>query len=400
MKCIRCDKDCTYPQRSNRICPNCQGEFAFEPRDDDPISDAGYQSAINAISGQGKISWLSGHLYYEVARRLRKMPPPWGLVLLMPMLSFGLFTAFRYFDAEYMLLLVGAFLTSALAFMLLIVRLRGIRFGINETKFDEMFVHWCRVHGTPAGYVAPPERKLIVQRELESDLADYSFERAVICERADMVACLLANQFHFENSCAILSINGYPEVAFETVRQMLKSNSGLRVYVLHDATVVGCQVAEKLRRSPDWFQGLMVYITDLGLRPVHVGSAHAGLLSDGEINLDHESTGLDRKEVAWLRRHSLPLVALRPGDMLRRLFAAIQKDTPAPDTDPASVGADTYPYPLMIPMMIGSDTPDRQAGDHVPTPVIGDGPVVTVDSTMFNADATVTGAVGGADTFG
>ena len=33
---------------------------------------------------------------------------------------------------------------------------------------------------------------------------------------------LLANNFHFENNCAILSIEGYPPNVFETVRAMLK----------------------------------------------------------------------------------------------------------------------------------------------------------------------------------
>ena len=53
MKCIRCQQDCTYPQRKKKLCPNCKGEFAFEPRDGEMFSDADVRSASRvAVLGQ------------------------------------------------------------------------------------------------------------------------------------------------------------------------------------------------------------------------------------------------------------------------------------------------------------------------------------------------------------
>ena len=79
--------------------------------------------------------------------------------------------------------------------------------------------------------------------KLEPDVADYSFDRAVICDRARTVDLLLANNFHFENNCAVLSVEGYPQRVFETVRTMLKRNPQLRL------TIAGCSVnAETVRQ--------------------------------------------------------------------------------------------------------------------------------------------------------
>ena len=54
------------------------------------------------------------------------------------------------------------------------------------------------------------------KRTFDSDIADYSFDRAVICDRARTADLLIANNFHFENNCAVLSVDGYPPHAFET----------------------------------------------------------------------------------------------------------------------------------------------------------------------------------------
>ena len=91
-------------------------------------------------------------------------------------------------------------------------------------KFAKLWERWCTTHGNPAGVierqfargVTPPLRPATS----EADLGDYSFDRAVICDRARTVDLLVANNFHFENNCAILSIDGYPEGPFATIRAM------------------------------------------------------------------------------------------------------------------------------------------------------------------------------------
>ncbi|WP_198007661.1 hypothetical protein [Dactylococcopsis salina] len=40
------------------------------------------------------------------------------------------------------------------------------------------------------------------------------FDRAVICDRSEIARFLIANDFNFENNCAVLSVAGYPKNIF------------------------------------------------------------------------------------------------------------------------------------------------------------------------------------------
>jgi hypothetical protein len=110
------------------------------------------------------------------------------------------------------------------------------------------------------------------KRTFDSDIADYSFDRAVICDRARTADLLIANNFHFENNCAVLSVDGYPEPLFDTVRAMLKRNPKLHVFALHDSSPAGCRLAHRLRTNPEWFAG-QGKVTDVGLRPSQAGAS-------------------------------------------------------------------------------------------------------------------------------
>src|SRR5262249_59661346 len=123
---------------------------------------------------------------------------------------------------------------------------------LDRTRFDRLWNHWQEVYGKPDGVIVrfqTPSKPPAV----EPDLGDYSFDRAVICDRARTVDLLLANNFHFENNCAVLSIDGYPKGPFETVRAMLKRNPRLQVFALHDASFAGCALAHRLANDTAWF---------------------------------------------------------------------------------------------------------------------------------------------------
>ena len=70
MICIRCHTDSKKKERVNRRCPSCHGEFAFEAGE--PFTDRAFQSAIDAVSADGRIKWGVEHLHYELCRRLRR----------------------------------------------------------------------------------------------------------------------------------------------------------------------------------------------------------------------------------------------------------------------------------------------------------------------------------------
>lgn len=107
-------------------------------------------------------------------------------------------------------------------------------------------------------------------RELNPEITNYSFDRAVICDRSEIARFLIANNFHFENNCAVLSVSGYPKDIFSTVLEMLKNNPNLKVYALHNCNPRGVQLNHHLATSPNWFKDETVNIYDVGILPRQV----------------------------------------------------------------------------------------------------------------------------------
>ena len=401
MKCIRCQQDCTYPQRKKKLCPNCKGEFAFEPRDGEMFSDAAFLASIQSVSEHGKLKWNYDHLYYELCRRKRPKRATFTAVIVLTFVTvvFLILTASFSVTNEVALcvFLTLTMFTSLILAICLLTRMRSKTVTISHKKFDKMFRRWSETHGIPDGLIPPPDlARREPTRELESDLADYSFDRAVICDRPETVAFLLANQFHFENNCAILTFDGYPPGPFETVREMLKRNPDLRVYVLHDATIPGCMLAQRLLDDPLWFGEHTVKIIDVGLRPAHATDYFDGLMLPRSGARADDVEGIRENEIEFLNRYVMRIETIRPAHIIKRLFLAINR---AESNETTEVGAGTSTggyFPILIPLS-GTDTTEQ------PPPKTGGGETtITYDSSSFNPDtpATDTGGGGGADSFG
>ncbi len=330
MKCVSCGRDSNYPDRANRICPGCRKEFAFETRQGDPFTDVAFKNAIDAVSSKGKLRWGVENLYYELARKKRSKLKSAGPGCLVPVVFVAIVSVVGFATHKPGLGIVA----GLVAFIALLALLYGWTHpvglvALEPAKFDELWKRWVHVHGLPGGVIVrPPKRE---HKPREADLPDYSFDRAVICDRARTVDLLLANNFHFENNCAILSITGYPEGPFETVRAMLKRNPRLEVFALHDATPFGCHMAHRLAIDPAWFHG-QVPVIDVGLRPAHAAPFN-GLIRKSEVPHVRTGEGIDAKEAEWLSKYALELAAIRPEQTMKRLFRALaRKDDRGTDT--------------------------------------------------------------------
>jgi hypothetical protein len=259
MKCVNCGKDSNYKDRTGKQCPHCKKAFAFEPKDGDKVTDMMFKNAIVAVSGEGRIRWGVEHLYYEVCRRKRGKAAPLGCVLFclvafsvcMVMLCSGIFGEAKKPNPAFFF---GSFISFIFLLATTATRFRSKFVVLQRDEFNRYWTRWTTVMGKPAGLIERmPEPQL--PPDLEADISDYSFDRAVICDRARTVDLLVANNFHFENNCAILSFDGYPKGVFGTIRTMLKKNPKLQVFVLHDATLGGCNLAQRLITDPNWFGG-------------------------------------------------------------------------------------------------------------------------------------------------
>jgi hypothetical protein len=359
MKCLRCGADPKFPERRNRVCPKCQGKFAFEPREGDLLTDLAFQAAIARVSADGRVHWGVEHLYYEVCRRQNRRSSASAV-------GFGFFAGAAVvlavllvvFGQGFWALLPG--LAAVVAALCALSLHRGApgrtrHVPVSREKFNQMWRRWLAVHGQPRALIVRPEPPPEPSRPREPDIGDYSFDRAVICDRARTVDLLLANNFHFENNCAVLAVDGYPPGPFETVRTMLKRNPRLQVFALHDASFAGCLLARRLVTDPAWFQG-QVPVVDVGLRPAHA-APFDGLLMESSV-LEPElqalaAEALTADERAWLAQHTLELAAIRPEQVIKRLFRAMNRE---PD-DAAELDAIIFDYEAF-----SSDAADSDGG--------------------------------------
>jgi hypothetical protein len=130
-----------------------------------------------------------------------------------------------------------------------------------------------------------------------------------VCDRPEIAQFLIANNFHFENNCAVLSITGYPQSIFDTTMEMLRRNPDLKVYALHDCTPRGIGLADHLHTSPNWFSDSSAIIIDIGILPRQILAA-----GDNIFVLSSESSARDAvqlppairqdlspKELDWLK---------------------------------------------------------------------------------------------------
>jgi hypothetical protein len=165
---------------------------------------------------------------------------------------------------------------------------------------------WQDVNGAVFRLLAPPSKKTGTAT-VNPDVTAYSFDRLVVCQSAEVAQMLISNNFHFENNCAILSIDGYPEDIFDVTMQMLRRNADLKVYLLHDCSPQGMRMLHKLKASDRWFKDSNLAIIDIGLTPNQVMTSKHLFVQTSPQSADiasriapSEWTGLSLDEVTWL----------------------------------------------------------------------------------------------------
>ncbi|MBD2388028.1 hypothetical protein [Cylindrospermum sp. FACHB-282] len=180
-------------------------------------------------------------------------------------------------------------------------------FLISQSQFQEWLNKWQQINGVPAK-ILPSPREEVAPATINSDVTAYSFDRLVVCNSSTIAQLLIANNFHFENNCAILSITGYPQSIFATTMEMLRRNPDLQVYALHDCTPRGINLVNHLRSSDAWFLNSNVAIIDVGLLPRQIIATQQGMfIQDSpasaqeakKLAVDVRLT-LTTEELAWL----------------------------------------------------------------------------------------------------
>ncbi|BAZ24055.1 hypothetical protein NIES4073_49470 [Kalymmatonema gypsitolerans NIES-4073] len=178
---------------------------------------------------------------------------------------------------------------------------------INQYQCQSWLDRWRQINGSIMK-ILPPPREEIAPATVNPDVTAYSFDRLVVCDSAVIAQMLIANNFHFENNCAILSITGYPQNIFDTTMQMLRRNPDLKVYALHNCSPQGMDLLNHLRTSPKWFRDSDVTIIDVGLLPRQIIAASRGMFIQASPEsaeaakqlLPENRSTLSTDELEWL----------------------------------------------------------------------------------------------------
>jgi len=173
------------------------------------------------------------------------------------------------------------------------------KFIIDLNQFQGWLNTWTEINSMTTKLLPPP-RALNANTAVSPDVSAYSFDRLVVCDRPEIAQFLIANNFHFENNCAVLSITGYPQNIFDTTMEMLRRNPDLKVYALHDCTPRGIGLVDHLRTSPNWFSDSSAIIIDLGLLPRQIIAA-----GDNIFVLSSESSARDAVQLPPAIRQDL-----------------------------------------------------------------------------------------------
>ncbi|WP_334896300.1 hypothetical protein [Nostoc sp.] len=323
MKCINCGTDNKLKDRTANQgrCIKCNHPFAFEPTSmsNVQITDPFFAKAIADISANNTLFFTPKQLLYFLDNRLRKNSKSisrfgWllpflvinlvtSLTIIIPLIVNLAFINFFYVSSKstklnlvsrkqnarnlqiigVIILSIGILALKSFPLFVIIVILGmlpiylGTRqigrielliqdFLISESQINDWLNRWQQINGSILKILPSPKQEN-TPATVNPDVTAYSFDRLVVCDTASIAQLLIANNFHFENNCAILSITGYPQSIFDTTMQMLRRNPDLKVYAIHDCNPRGIGLVNNLRSHANWFFNSEIAIIDIGLTP-------------------------------------------------------------------------------------------------------------------------------------
>jgi hypothetical protein len=204
-------------------------------------------------------------------------------------------------------------------------------FLITPTHMETWLNQWQSVNGIESKMLPNPNNSLPVA-PANPEVVNYSFDRLVVCQSEEIAQILIANNFHFENNCAVLSISGYPQSIFATTMTMLRRNPELKVFAFHNCSPDGLTLVQELRTNPEWFPDPSIAIIDVGLSPRQILAAQRGIFIQNSPTCAQAAQVLDpsikanltTEELKWLELGNfVELESFTPQKLLQVLSRTI-----------------------------------------------------------------------------
>ncbi len=261
-------------------CWSCKRTFCFDPRSD-PITDYGFDAAVRLVSGEGTIRWTTDQLYYAVCRRVRRR---------------------RTWER--------------------LTRRKTV--SIDRTQFELLLARWQSAGATLAGRLDDRPQQHTTPSDLSADLEAVAVDRAVVCDKPQTLAFLLANDFHMEHRCVLLCESELNSGVFPAAVELARRSENLTVLAVHDADPQGCAMALRLGGTSGMFADSVSEgrgrIMDIGLRPGHATAFRGSFQTSAPV--DKSFLGSSEQEGKWLGRYRMELAAVPPTRLLTALAAA------------------------------------------------------------------------------
>jgi len=361
VKCIKCNSDNKLKERTENKgkCKSCRHPITFDPKSGGAanFTDQFFANTISAISVNDTLFFTPGQFHYFFNSRKRKLQDPLigmgcaGLVI-------GVIIFIAAVSSRSPIVFLVALAALAAGVLLLIPRVRkrlrskqAKKITVEAGQLDTWLKYWTHNNG-PVAKLLPAPQTTSARPDISPEIKQYSFDRLVVCQHAAIAQFLIANNFHFENNCAVLSIDKYPHNIFDTVMEMLRRNPALKVYALHDASPAGIQLTHRLASDSDWFAGSSnVQIHDLGLlprqilgRPLFIEESSKFANQAGTALSSPAAAALRPEEKTWLLEgHYVGLESISPKMLLRVVTQGIALSR-APGVDGAVVPLSDSPY--------------------------------------------------------
>ena len=210
---------------------------------------------------------------------------------------------------------------------------RGLnKFLIDRQDFLNWLNRWSAINYRPGKILASPNIST-VQVDLNSKVIAYDFDRVVVCDSPKIAQLLLKNNFHFENNCAVIAIDRYPQDIFAPIKEMLARTPDLKVFAVHDCSPQGLKMIRHLRTEKIWFPDLQIPIISAGILPRHIMDDPDRMLSQSAESIKSSKqlpadlrNILDPAELEWLDTgYYLELESFPPQELIQILQRGINK---------------------------------------------------------------------------
>ncbi|MCS6839339.1 MAG: ABC transporter permease [Roseiflexus sp.] len=357
MKCPHCLAELKYRERRDKKCPQCQKQFALEPRENMlKMSDLRLHGLADRLSHRGTYRYTPAQLAYFVFRRelqsIFKTEFSWsepsavvatiifGIVFLVTLAcTLSLILRDRSLFSAVVALGIGA-LIGSIAVGLYYRAMKSSHpyrrlLPVIESFETTYVIPWVSVHGPLPGRVTDQEIAALRRAQLHP-----SQVRAVLASPvADVLDCLRANGLPDCLGLALLSTDGPFSAADERILALLRQNPRLPLLLIHDASVAGCLLPVLLPGK--WGLSPNHRVIDLGLRPRHVKPQRLPWtleqapqvlinLLERRVRMPGGLT-LENEELEWLRQGFVTsALFIPPARLVNVVTKAVERLTSAP----------------------------------------------------------------------